>query len=170
VRGYGPPIVRCPSPDLLRKPTPPCGRGEEPNRRHADLSKSHPALERHLEPTGTIEVIAALMAKGARDVGGERHVGPNRSHDAGRDTAVDVLRCTVRDRPIVDDQGRRGRTELDNAAIADEIVFRRQVDIGVDDRPLTTNGARNCLPTLPISASSVYGPTARASTGSPASV
>jgi hypothetical protein len=44
-----------------------------------------------------------------------------------------MLRSTVRDRPVVDDEGRRCRAELDDSAISNQIVINRQIEIGTDD-------------------------------------
>ena len=44
-----------------------------------------------------------------------------------------MLRCTIRDRPIVDDERSRCRTKLDNAAVSDEIVVNRQIKIRADE-------------------------------------
>ena len=43
-----------------------------------------------------------------------------------------MLRRRIRHHPVVDDQGSRRRAELDDASVADEIIVRRQVDVGVD--------------------------------------
>src|SRR5258708_22677365 len=117
----------------LKRPTPQSLRGVHAGKGRQYSSRPKFGLERNLESTRTVEIIATLAPKGTRDVGGERHVVPHRRHDAGRHPAVDVLRRAVRDGPIVDDHGRRRRAELDDTAIADEIVFREEIEIGVDN-------------------------------------
>ena len=49
-----------------------------------------------------------------------------------------MLRGTVRDRPVVDDQRRGCRAELDDATVSDQIVLRRQIEIGAD-HPVVDN-------------------------------
>jgi hypothetical protein len=60
-----------------------------------------------------------------RKIHRQRHVVRHRRHNAARHPPVDMLRSTVRYRPVVDDQRRGCRAELDDAA-----VLRRAVGAG----------------------------------------
>src|SRR4051812_37666282 len=77
-------------------------------------------LERDLQSPAAEEVVAAAAPDGARHGRRQRHVAPERRHDARADAAIDVVRGAVRDGPVVDDDGRRGRAVLDDAAVADD--------------------------------------------------
>ena len=73
------------------------------------------------------------MAQRSREIRRQRHAVGDRRYDAARDAPVDMLRRTVRDRPVVDDQRRGCRAELDDTAVSDHIVLSRQIEIWVDD-------------------------------------
>src|SRR4051794_39694435 len=89
--------------------------------------------ERNLQPAIAVEVVAAGASEGLRDVGGQRDIVPHRSHDAGGDAAVDIVRVGIRDRPVVDDDRSRSGAELHDTTVADDVVIRRQVYVGADD-------------------------------------
>jgi hypothetical protein len=57
-------------------------------------------LERNLETTGAVEVIAALTSERLRHIHRQRYVVRHRRHNATRDAAIDMLRTTVRDCPV----------------------------------------------------------------------
>jgi hypothetical protein len=90
-------------------------------------------LERNLETAGTVKIIASLTTHGLGKIHCQRHIVRHRRNNATRYAPVDTLRGTVRDRPIVDDQRHGCRAELDDAAVSDQIVLRRQIEIGADD-------------------------------------
>ena len=89
--------------------------------------------ERNLQPAVAVEVVAALACKGLRHIRRQRDIVPHRRHDAGGHPAVDIARTRIRDRPVVDDERGRGRAELHDASVSDEVVIRRQVHIRADD-------------------------------------
>lgn len=83
-------------------------------------------------PSARYEQLAEPFRPLFQKIGRQRHIAPERRHHAGADPAIHIVRGAVRHRPVVDDHGRRGRAVLDQAAIADDVVVERQVQIGMD--------------------------------------